>query len=63
MLADAEIDKVVTMRINHDFMEYMGTCYPEVIRSVHPKYDTVIKADDVRQQREKELPSREGSPE
>ena len=49
------------MRINHDFMEYMGTCYPEVIRSVHPKYDTVIKADDVRQQREKELPSREGS--
>ena len=40
--------------MNRDFMEYMRTCYPEVIKSVHPKYGTVINADDVRQQREKE---------
>ena len=42
------------MRMNRDFMEYMRICYPEVIKSVHPKYGTVIKADDVRQQRKKE---------
>ena len=46
------------MRMNRDFMEYMRTYYPEVIKSVHPKYGTVINADvshdDVRQQREKE---------
>ena len=35
-------------------MEYMRTYYPEVIKSVHPKYGTVINADDVRRQREKE---------
>ena len=35
-------------------MEYMRTYYPEIIKSVHPKYGTVINADDVRQQREKE---------
>ena len=46
-------DKVVMLRMNRDFMEYMRTYYPEVIKSVHPKYGTVINADDVRQQREK----------
>ena len=55
LLSDEEIDKVVvTLRMNRDFMEYMRTYYPEVIKSVHPKYGTVINADDVRQQREKE---------
>ena len=54
LLSDDEIDKVVTLRMNRDFMEYMRICYPEVIKSVHPKYGTVINADDVRQQREKE---------
>ena len=54
LLSDDEIDKVVTLRMNRDFMEYMRTYYPEVIKSVHPKYGTVINADDVRQQREKE---------
>ena len=54
LLSDDEIDKVVTLRMNRDFMEYMRTYYPEVIKSVHPKYGTVIDADDVRQQREKE---------
>ena len=47
MLSDDEIDKVVMLRMNRDFMEYMRTYYPEVIKSVHPTYD-------VRQQREKE---------
>ena len=56
---EAEIDKVVTLRMNRDFMEYMRTYYPEVIKSVHPKYGTVINADDVRQQREKEDPETE----
>ena len=27
-------------------MEYMRTYYPEVIKSVHPKYGTVIMADE-----------------
>ena len=54
LLSDEDIDKVVTLRMNRDFMEYMRTYYPEVIKSVHPKYGTVINADDVRQQREKE---------
>ena len=40
--------------MNRDFMAYMRTNYPEVVKSVHPKYGTVIQADDVRQQREKE---------
>ena len=53
LLSDDEIDKVVTLRMNRDFMEYMRTYYPEVIKSVQPKYGTVINADDVRQQREK----------
>ena len=53
LLCDEEIDKVVTLRMNRDFMEYMRTYYPEVIKSVQPKYGTVIN-DDVRQQREKE---------
>ena len=43
---DEEIDKVVTLRMNRDFMEYMRICYPEVIKSVHPKYGTVIMADE-----------------
>ena len=53
MLSDDEIDKVVMLRMNRDFMEYMRTYYPEVIKSGHPQYGTVINADDVRQQREK----------
>ena len=36
----------------------MCTYYPEVIKSVHPRYGTVIKADDVRGQREKEVSGR-----
>ena len=46
LLSDDEIDKVVTLRMNRDLMEYMRICYPEVIKSVHPKYGTVIMADE-----------------
>ena len=44
----------IACMLNRDFMEYMRTYYPEVIKSGHPQYGTVINADDVRQQREKE---------
>ena len=51
LLSDDEIDKVVTLCMNRDFMEYMGTCYPEVIKSVlshvHPKYGTERERDQV----------------
>jgi len=33
---DDEIDMVVTLRINRDFMQHMRLYYPEVIKSTHP---------------------------
>jgi hypothetical protein len=55
MLSDDEIDKVVTLRMNREFMEFMRRAnYPEVIKSLFPKYGTLFTADDVREEREKE---------
>ena len=41
-----EIDRVVTLRMNRDFMEFMRANYPDVIKSTHPKYGSIITADD-----------------
>ena len=55
MLSDDEIDKVVaTFRMNREFMEFMRANYPEVIKSMFSKYGTLVTADDVREEREKE---------
>ena len=54
VLSDDEIDKVVTLRMNREFMEYMRTNYPEVIKSMFPKYGTLVTAEDVREERHKE---------
>jgi hypothetical protein len=54
VLSDDEIDKVVTLRMNREFMEYMRTNYPEVIKSMFPKYGTLVTADDLREERHKE---------
>ena len=44
-------DKVVTVRMNRDFMEFMRANYPDVIKSTHPKYGSIITADDVKEER------------
>jgi len=36
LLSDDEIDMVVTLRMNRDFMKHMRLNYPEVIKSTHP---------------------------
>ena len=51
LLSDDEIDKVVTLRMNRDFMEFMRAYYPDVIKSTHPKYGSLITADDVKEER------------
>ena len=38
---------VVTLRMNRDFMEHMRLYYPEVIKSSHPTFGTIVSAQDV----------------
>ena len=47
LLFDDEIDMVVTLHMNWDFMEHMRLYYPEVIKSPHPTYDTIISVQDI----------------
>ena len=47
LLFDDEIDMVVTLHMNWDFMEHMWLYYPEVIKSPHPTYDTIISVQDI----------------
>ena len=37
--------------MNRDFMEFMRANYPDVIKSTHPKYGSIITADDVKEER------------
>jgi hypothetical protein len=48
LLSDDEIDMVVTLRMNRDFMKHMWLrYYPEVIKSAHPTYDTIVSVEDL----------------
>ena len=47
LLSDDEIDMVVTLRMNRDFMQHMRMYYPEVIKSTHPRYGTIVSAQDL----------------
>ena len=33
--------------MNRDFMEHMWLYYPEVIKSTHPFFDTIVSAQDI----------------
>ena len=46
LLSDDEIDMVVTLRMNRDFMKHMWLYYPQVIKSTHPKYGTIVSEQD-----------------
>jgi len=47
LLSDDEIDMVVTLHMNRDFMEHMRLYYPEVIKSTHPLFGTIVSAQDL----------------
>ena len=47
LLSDYEIDMMVTLRMNRDFMEHMWLYYPEVIKTTHPTFDTIIFPQDI----------------
>ena len=47
LLSDDEIDMVVTLRMNRDFMKHMRLNYPEVIKSTHPRYGTINSEQDL----------------
>ena len=52
LLSDDEIDMVVTLRMNRDFMNHMWLrYYPEVIKSTHPTYDTIVSVEDLLDQK------------
>jgi len=53
LLSDDEIDMVVTLRMNRDFMKHMRLNYPEVIKSTHPRYGTIVSAQDLLDQNTK----------
>ena len=53
LLSDDEIDMVVTLRMNRDFMKHMRLNYPEVIKSTHPRYGTIVSAKDLLDQNTK----------
>ena len=53
ILSDDEIDMVVTLRMNRDFMQHMGLYYPEVIKSTHPRYGTIVSGQDLLEQNTK----------
>jgi hypothetical protein len=38
---------VVTLRMNRSFMEHMRLYYPEVIKSTHPLFDTIVSTQDL----------------
>jgi hypothetical protein len=44
---DDEIDMVVTLRMNREFMEHMRLHYSEVIKSTHPLFITIVSAQDI----------------
>ena len=44
---DDEIDMVVTLRMNRDFMKHMRLNYPDVIKSTHPRYGTIVSVKDL----------------
>jgi hypothetical protein len=50
---DDEIDMVVTLRMNRDFMKHMRLNYPEVIKNTHPRYSTIVSAQDLHDQNTK----------
>ena len=47
LLSDDEIDMVVTLRMNRDFMKHIRLYYPQVIKSTHPKYGTIVSEQDL----------------
>ena len=47
LLSDDEIDMVVTLHMNRDFIEHMWLYYPEVIKSTHPRYGTIVSVQDL----------------
>ena len=53
LLSDDEIDMVVTLRMNRDFMQHMRLYYPEVIKSTHPRHGTIVSAQDLLEQNTK----------
>jgi hypothetical protein len=46
-MSDDEIDMVVTLRMNREFMEHMRLYYPEVIKSTHPLFGTIVSTEDI----------------
>ena len=51
---DDEIDILVTLRMNRDFLQHMQLYYPEVIKSTHPTYVTVVSEQDLLDQNTKQ---------
>ena len=46
LLSTNEIDKCVVLRMNKAFMEFMRKNYPEVLKSVHAKFGSVVRVED-----------------
>jgi hypothetical protein len=46
-MSDDEVDMVVTLRMNREFMEHMRLYYPEVIKSTHPLFGTIVSTEDI----------------
>ena len=47
LLSDDEIDMVVTLRMNRDFIHHIRLYYPEVINSTHPTYGSIVSVQDL----------------
>ncbi len=47
LLSDDEIDMVLTLRMNIEFMEHIRLYYPVVIKSTHPLFGTIVSVQDV----------------
>ena len=47
LLSDDEIDMVVTPRMNRDFTQHIRLYYPEVIKSNHPTFVTIVSVQDL----------------
>ena len=49
LLSQEEIDKLVVLRMNKDFMKFMRKNYPEIINSAHAKFGSVVSPEDSRE--------------